>query len=383
MLHSGVPSFVLRRLLAGLALIGAIGAAGPAPAQTSDLERALFTVDGVEVEATGASAAAARDTAFLRGQRDALERLAGQVGAPGFDAGAVSEAQLNQVIQSVRMSEERTSPGRYAGTMSVVFRPEETRRLFGQAGIGLPGPIGTPGAGFGQALGIDARPALVLPVFRSDGRAQLWDRPNPWLDVWLDYDRSVSFVPILSPYGELSDLRIITVEAALEGDRAAIRNIANQYEAADAVVVIAEPREDSLQVTVRRYGPNIGTETSTLNIDEGDSLDERMTLATGRVAALLEQDWRDRAQRLMTAERRTIQVVVPLAGADHWFRIRSQLERVNIVSGTELLSLTPREAVLRIAYLGTQEDFEDAIGQNNLRLGGDGMRRELRLASGF
>lgn len=386
MVHSGTPLSLLWRLVAGAALIGgligALAATGPAAAQ-SDLERALFTVEGVQVEATGATSAAARDVAFQRGQRQALERLAAQVGATGFDPSIVGEVQLQQVIQSFRMTEERTSPGRYAGTMTVVFWPEETRQLFAGVGIGLPGPIGGPGEGFGHALGVDAQPALVLPVYRAGDRPQLWDRPNPWLDAWLDYDRAASFVPIISPYGELSDLRVINVDLALEGDRDAIRNIANQYDAADAVVAIAEPSGDVLEVTIRRFGPNIGSGETILTVEGGAGLDDRLARATLQVAAALETDWRNRAQRLLTAERNTVQLVVPLASADHWFRIRSRLERVSIVSAIDLLSLSPREAVLRIDYIGDSAEFEAAIGQQNLRLDRDGAQTALRLASGF
>jgi hypothetical protein len=111
-----------------LLLLGAVAMrAGPAPAQEAD-EAYSATV---KVDATADSAAAARETARIDGQRRALaaviERLSGAsepAKPPKLDDKAITD-----MVASFEVANERMSAVRYVADYTFHFRPSKVRRL--------------------------------------------------------------------------------------------------------------------------------------------------------------------------------------------------------------------------------------------------------------
>src|SRR5438270_7114023 len=111
-----------------LLLLGAVAmGAGPAPAQDAD-EAYSATV---KVDATADSAAAARETARIDGQRRALaaviERLSGAsepAKPPKLDDKAITD-----MVASFEVANEHMSSVRYVADFTFHFRPSKVRRL--------------------------------------------------------------------------------------------------------------------------------------------------------------------------------------------------------------------------------------------------------------
>jgi Uncharacterized protein conserved in bacteria (DUF2066) len=111
-----------------LLLLGAVAMrAGPAPAEEAD-EAYSATV---KVDATADSAAAARETARIDGQRRALaaviERLSGAsepAKPPKLDDKAITD-----MVASFEVANERMSAVRYVADYTFHFRPSKVRRL--------------------------------------------------------------------------------------------------------------------------------------------------------------------------------------------------------------------------------------------------------------
>ena len=111
-----------------LLLLGAVAmGAGPAPAQDAD-EAYSATV---KVDATADSAAAARETARIDGQRRALaaviERLSGAsepAKPPKLDDKAITD-----MVASFEVANEHMSAVRYVADFTFHFRPSKVRRL--------------------------------------------------------------------------------------------------------------------------------------------------------------------------------------------------------------------------------------------------------------
>ncbi len=73
---------------------------------------------GIIVDATAADAVQARDRALAQGRRDAFNRLAAATGAP---APSLSDAQIEAMVASMIIEQERVSSTRYSGRITVVF----------------------------------------------------------------------------------------------------------------------------------------------------------------------------------------------------------------------------------------------------------------------
>lgn len=120
------------------------------PFQASAEQPSALTQTGVPAEATAENAVIARDRALAGAQRIAYERMAEALGLPkGIDS-----AQLDQLVSSVVIEQERTSRTSYSGRVTVNFNPDRVRdasggRLALGAAPGAPaGPLLAPASAF-------------------------------------------------------------------------------------------------------------------------------------------------------------------------------------------------------------------------------------------
>lgn len=350
-------------------------ARSPAPPPAPAASDARYTVSGVKVDVTAGTAAEARDQAFFRGQGIALGQLAERlgVGQGELDPSSLPPETVARLLQSFQVEEEQTAAGRYIATLTYSFRPEEVRQLLSSRGATFAAP--------------PTQPALVIPIYRGESGTRLWDSPNPWLAAWLDFPDGASLVPVVAPFGDLQDMREVDIDAALSGDAAALETMARRYGAREVVVAVAEPQGDSLSVTVNRYGGRtpVGSEQfSVPPVAEGEEEGaSQLALAVERTAALLDESWRSQAQ-IQSGERNSMTVLVPLAGVgDSWFNIQERLRQVPTVVEADILSLSPREAVVDIRFMGSEAQFREAIAQQNLTIREGVYAPELRLTGAF
>ena len=108
--HMPIRSFshLLRRAIPLLSLLALPLAAQESPQRQS----------GIVVEATAADAVQARDRALAQGRREAYNRMAAATGAP---AATASDAQIEAMIASIIIEQERVTSTRYTGRITVVF----------------------------------------------------------------------------------------------------------------------------------------------------------------------------------------------------------------------------------------------------------------------
>ncbi|RVT96764.1 hypothetical protein EOD42_10165 [Rhodovarius crocodyli] len=86
----------------------------PALAQDSPLRQT-----GIVVEATAADAVQARERAMVQARRTAYQRMQAATGGSGDGA---SDSQIESMVASTIIEQERISPTRYVGRVTVVFR---------------------------------------------------------------------------------------------------------------------------------------------------------------------------------------------------------------------------------------------------------------------
>lgn len=114
-------------------------APGPAGAQT---EPGSYVQQGVPAEASAENGVLARERALASGRRIAWERLAGEVGAPAN----LSDSQIENLVSSIIIEQERALPTRYSGRITVRFNPSRVRGMLASRA-----PGGGPPAGSGMA----------------------------------------------------------------------------------------------------------------------------------------------------------------------------------------------------------------------------------------
>lgn len=98
--------------LMGLIVVGLVLLAPPAQAQQPE-----YSQRGVPAEATAENGVVARDRALASARRIAWGRVAGDNAAR-----SLTDAQIEALVESIIIEEERTGPTRYAGVVTVNFR---------------------------------------------------------------------------------------------------------------------------------------------------------------------------------------------------------------------------------------------------------------------
>ncbi len=340
----------------------------------------VYTVTDIPVDITAATTSAARERAFAEGQRMGLLLLGEQLGLPAFalTVERLSDDDVGQLVRSFSVANERTLPGRYIADMTFVYEPQAMRSLLRDGRVTA-------------AQAVDNDRVVIIPVFDSGQGAgpRLWDPPNPWFDAWLDYDPESRGTEILLPYGDLLDVSDLSVEAAVATDTAALASLIERYGAGRSVVAIARPEGRSLSVSLNA--------TSLTSLQAIDTIAAPMGIGTNQATAMQQavQQVADRIDSglFLTAaptaqpvrfpsggNASTITISIPIDAPADWYQVVQTLNQLPIIVGESLLSLAPREAIVRIEHLGSEDQLRTALAEQSLILQAAGGVRELRSA---
>lgn len=349
-----------------LGLLAALLAAPMASAQGGSAD--VFTIAGVEVDATADTAAAARDRALAEGQKAALGRLFDRIvlaadrnKLPEFNAGAIAE-----LVRDFEVSREKRSSVRYLAVLRVRFKAHGIRAMLRGHDIA-----------FAETR---SKPVLVLPVFEVAGAFSLWGDPNPWRDAWLALPPSDGLVPLVRPAGGIRNAVLIGAEQAVRGADDRLAAIARHYAAADVLVAVAGFRMGSaggegqaaqafLQVTLSRMGSALTEQTrlESFALRAGESRAAAIRRAVSLIASQIQEEWK-RDNRLRFGVGKELTVIVPLTSLADWLAIKRRLAAVAFIQRSDLVYLSRKLARLRINYIGDEEQLALALVQNDIIL---------------
>lgn len=344
-----------RLLVAALALI-----AVPLPLAAQD---SVYTVSGVPVDATAATANEAREQAIAQAHVAAMQALLQRLVVDG-DRTRLPQFSPDQIAQYVRdfsVANEKAASGRYIADFTFRFNSASMRTLFQQYGV--------------RFAETQSKPLVVLPLWGSDQAFVLWEETNPWLAAWAGRSFDEGLVPLTIPLGDLGDVSTISSAQAVSGDVERMSQLAARYGAGGVLVAQASPLGDeaagdaSVGVTISRLAEGrfepVGVETFQQRPDE--DMSALLTRAAQGVAAAEEARWRD-ANLLNFGSRQTVLVRVPITDLDSWLQVRRRLESVAMVVAADLRYLRRDRADLSLTFMGDEEQLARALAQNDLRL---------------
>ncbi|HEV2161929.1 MAG TPA: DUF2066 domain-containing protein [Stellaceae bacterium] len=356
-----------RHLRAALAAICLALAAAPANAQTASTQADVYTVANVPVDATAASADAARETARLQGEHQAYAILLGRL-TRASDASRLppaNDATLNDLIQGFEVANERHSTVRYLANYTFHFRPDAVRQLLRGAGVS-----------FAETL---SKPLVVLPVLDSGGSTSLWEDPNPWRAAWNERNAPAGLVPLVMPFGGAEDIAAIDAKTAVAADNGALTAISQRYGGADVLIAHATvanggTANESVAVATARYSPGSAATPQTWNqtykLGAGEDEGALMARAVAGTVAQVEDAWKA-ANILDVSQVATLTASVPIAGLQDWVAVSQRLRAIPAVQKTDLMAIDRQHAEITIHYVGDLTQLRLALAQNNLDLNGD------------
>lgn len=337
------------------------------PAAAQNKPPSVFTVSGVAVDNTAASATQAREVAREEGERRALRMLLERLTLKQdwSRLPKASDAALAGIVQDFEVESERSSPVRYLATLTFRFRPDPVRRMLREAGIP-----------FTESR---SKPLLVLPVFHAANRAVLWDDPNPWRAAWSKRSLAEGLVPVQRPLGELPDVQAIDADQAIKGDKAALAAISHRYGDADVLVAQAtlSGKGDArvLDATAVRYGGALQDQSwvESVKPEANESDGDLLARGVAAVVADVSDAWK-KATVVRSAESATISVTVRVSSLKDWLVVRDRLNGIPAIQRSDLVSLSRDGARVDIRYFGDEAQLQLVLSQRDLALvhaGGD------------
>jgi hypothetical protein len=358
-----------RRALAALGLAVLMGMPGAAGAQGVGPDS--YTVGGVDVDVTAASAAAARDAAIVVGQRIAFEKLLGELA--DSDAAArlprLSDAEITDIVSDFEVESERASAVRYIGKLSFRFKGGPVRAFLERNGV--------------RYAVMPSAPVLVVPVLQIEDQTLLWDAQNAWLRAWAAQPSDDTLVPLVVPSGDELDASVIDAAGAMAGEAAKLAALDRRYGATETLVVAARLGADAasdtrnLDIDAKRYGPArlVAGFSDRVSLT-GVSVDELYTAAVDRVQSLLQDQLKQQNLVASGAEQR-LSVTVPIDGFSAWLEIRRRLAGIPTLKRAEIRTLSTATAELDLVYVGDETQLVSALGERRLALASDGGKRVL------
>ncbi|TAJ42995.1 MAG: DUF2066 domain-containing protein [Reyranella sp.] len=340
-------STIVAILLATLAVCGSVAAQGGGGNS--------YAITGIDVDVNATDAVKAREQGIQEAKRRASRMLVDRLVA-AEDRGRVpplDDARLDGMVRGVEFVRERSAPNRYIATLNVVFAADMAKSWLADSGV--------------KVVETVARPALLIPLWKSKAGVEPLDDRNAWREAWRTLDTAGSAVPVTVIRADPVDQNLLTSEQAYVGDVAALSRLNERYRAPTIIVAIVEGDKDSgaLSVGGIRYDTQTGarSEIAKVPVESAGQLAE----AAKKVHARVNDEWRSIAV-VRRDSQDAIDVVVPIRALGDWVQVRQRLGGVPAVKSVVVRSLESDRAELHLEYYGTADELQRTLAQAGLRL---------------
>lgn len=319
----------------------------------------MFLIQNVAVDVTDENATIAREKAVAEAQERAFYLLLNRLTLPEHveSLPVLTPEDILNLVQNYSVSNEKTSSVRYIANVNIQFNPEMIQTFFQEYHM--------------PYLTTSAEKHLILPVFMQDKNASplLWQENNPWLNVWRKSKIDNKIVPIVIPFGDLTDMALLKEEDLTRTD-VDTTPLLKRYQV-DAVLVlkvVADLELSQIQISVYPLGnqENIfGHFTLTLPLN--DSLDNVLDQARQQTMQELEMNWRK--ENVARFDNPTSLVsVVPLNNLADWVRIREILNQNKLIKNYVVKAVRKDQAQIEIFFAGALGPFFSSLKKDGLFL---------------
>lgn len=323
-----------------------------APASAGD----VYTVSGVHVDVTAATALEARTSAQASAQRLAFGALLRRLTLPEDwdNLPAADDATLQRAVRSFSVNSEKASSTRYIADLAVAFLPATIQNLLTSRGLA-----------YGE---VQAKPTLLLTVFEKPGLRIFWEDPNPWRDAWNHQDMENSIAPVILPLGDVEEFGMVTTAQAMSGDRAAIASLAARYGATDTAVAYASTDAGGTRVTVtlRQYSGDAAPIVTT-KVYTGEKPEDALNVAAAGSLETLALKWK-RDTVIRGGVGGNLVADAHFSDLSDWEMIRKTLASSPYVADLDVQGISAGGAEIAITYKGTSDKLAAALAAQGVAL---------------
>lgn len=323
----------------------------------------VYAVAGVHVDESAANAAAAQQAGFASAQRIGLERLVRRLTVPeelvARGMPAVQGAQLDALVSSVDVEEERRSGTRYIGRLTVRFDPTGVRTLLRQQGLTV----------------VDTRtaPVLVAPLAvqgTDEAMAALWR------DIWSQGGFADELVPLaIAP---------ATLQGAPAWDTAAPH--AQAAAAASALYATLRVQGGTATATLVEVDSNArrdrGEVSARIEGTEASAVRAALASLADQASTRIQNDWK---ARIATGggQRARISASALYGNQAQWEQIKDALEGAasTLISEIRIEAVGREGALVSFSFVGDRNQLVAELARRNVSLTDTAQGPTLRVAA--
>lgn len=314
-----------------------------------------FTVSGISVDASGASASVAQNQAINSGRARAWSTLYRRLTKSQDWARqpAIDDLTLQRMIRSYMPSNERRSTTRYVANMTYVFNPDAVRRVLRAQNIAY--------------VDMETKPILVIAM--SPGYAP----HSPWAAQWTNPKFASGTVPILPPVGDAIDQQSLGALNFATAQWQDVEPAASRVHATEAFFVQASSGKAGLTVALRRLSPGAATPIPNVVVPlrPGEQPAQAYGAAVDAAAASIIEVWKSHAA-VDFNKRFKLTAEVHIDSLSDWGALTQKLSSLPVVTEVNVVAMNTGEARLAITYVGTSEQLVALASQSDLELSNSG-----------
>lgn len=358
---------MIKRFYAVVIFLFALATIAPAHAS----QDSVFTVKDIKVDVTAESAATAQKQAFFKAQTLAFSELTKRIlSDKELSSFTPPDSQyISTLVKDYEITEEQLSSVRYIGTYTFRFKSDEIKQLLTAQNI--------------HFTDVSSKPVLVLPFFQWGPDTLLWHAQNPFLAAWKRINSYQGLVPIVIPIGDIDDVSDLGTGEALSYNHEKLAAMANRYQAGETIILVATPYWpsdavfDAGQISTPSYidiamyrtdrGAPEFSQSLQIRARDNDTIDTLFDRAVANVRNTLQAAWKDRTV-VDPSYGNMLKVRVRFNSMKEWIDTQNALKRVQGINDMQILSLTPNQASLELAFQGSAQRLRLALSQADMTL---------------
>lgn len=321
-----------------------------------------YSVSGIAVDATAASASVAQNIAIAQGKARAwttlYRRLTKQqdwARQPQLD-----DITLQRMIKSYLPQNERRSTTRYVANMTYIFNPDAVRRLLRTQNIAY--------------ADMEIRPVLVIPM------APGYVPRAAWTQLWANPRFAKAAIPILTPLGDPIDTQSLAPLNFATAQWQDVEPAASRVHASSAFLVQVTSGKGNLTVAIKLLAPGAPLQIPNVvvPIKPGQNGPQAYGAAADAAAATIVDIAKGRSA-IDFSKRFKLVADVHIASLADWGQLMQKLGTVPTVTGIEVTAMNIGEARIAITYVGTAEQLVALAGEASLDLSNNAGAWQLAL----
>ena len=324
-------------------------------------EYEAFLIANHHAEAEASTGNLARKQATDEALKSAWRKLINRLVIAGQDITPLMQIEPINVVLYMRVQNETVLTTRYIADLDYCFDRELVRQLFREYNIAY-------------AELVSDR-IMLLPIFISGDRTNLWKQPNPWKNT---LERILpnhnGLVQLSIPSGLILERRI-TGQGIIADPKSAIATAASLDNVSMVLLTSARVTiaSSGLELAVTgglydRDGNQLAElEETSMPVTNSTDLPKYLDQLGQDMIANIEQVWRQvnlvdlNAQNMM-------RLSVTITSLEEWFQLLTRLENLSPVETVQLRQLSADEAVMDITINGSPEAMDYALEQLGFRI---------------